>query len=142
MLSEKTITLLTKLANELENKVQDKWLRMDHWAQEGWTEQKCGTTACAIGWATTLVPETELVLTREGGGGCTEYWGPKLGNRTGWEAVEEAFQLTEDQAEFLFAPESYFDDYAAYDQNDPFPMVKTVVTRIRTFIANNGKTTC
>ena len=53
---------LTILADFLENKVKPNYFDLGHWATPGFTEQKCGTTACAAGWATVAFPGQGLKL--------------------------------------------------------------------------------
>ena len=53
---------LLKLAKFLEEEVQDPWFDLDKWATKGFTEKQCGSTACAVGWATACFPDSGLHL--------------------------------------------------------------------------------
>lgn len=85
----------------------------------------CGTTACAIGHAVNVpsIAANGLQLTTH----VTDidYRTPIFNRSRGWAAVEECFQLSEDQAEHLFA----FEDYP--DKQD----AATVSDRIDAFIS-------
>lgn len=62
----------------------------------------CNTTGCAIGLAM-LTPE----FNAEGFKAEKRVFDPEFGNRLGWGAVEEYFNLTRDECEQLFQLSSY-----------------------------------
>ena len=99
---------LFKLADFLEHEVEDSWFDMDWWAAEGFPEKKCGTTACAAGWATVCFPDSGLYL--EGA--------EELGIRykyengrviSGMEAAAVFFGINITIAEYMFNPSRYLD---------------------------------
>lgn len=47
---------LRKLINFMKTEVKKEWFDFGVWADHGFEEQKCGTQACALGWATQLFP--------------------------------------------------------------------------------------
>lgn len=124
MISKKAKRLLTKLANGLEKKVKPEWFDLSSWAEHGWKRHKCGTTACAAGWATTLVPESGLRLDREielvhGRGWRTRY---------GFGACQSAFDLNFEQVIYLF-------DGFHYDRGRKIDVIR----RIRKFVKTGGE---
>lgn len=55
-------TKALRLAEFLETKVKPSWFDMSWWATKGFTKKECGTTACAMGWATVAFPRSALFL--------------------------------------------------------------------------------
>ena len=86
---------------------------------------KCGTSACAVGWGC-----ASPALAEEGLRFATR-WGsvesPSYDGRSDWDAVEAFFDLTFDEADFLF-----------FDYDDPSK--SAVVARIREFIRSKEQT--
>ena len=59
---------LLKLADGLEELIPKrnwkKYFDLDSWAEAGWEQKVCGTTACAMGWATVIFPRSKLKLVK------------------------------------------------------------------------------
>lgn len=49
---------LLRLATFLEEKVEPERFNMDHWFDGDFEKNTCGTTACALGWATVVFPRS------------------------------------------------------------------------------------
>lgn len=49
---------LRTLADFLEAKVKKEWFKIHIFFEQGFEEQKCGTRACALGWATQCFPDS------------------------------------------------------------------------------------
>lgn len=88
----------------------------------------CGTTCCAIGFAT-----LDPLFNREG----FKYWVNSLGTLaplyrelTGWTAVSKFFEITGEEADYLFSQDKYSNG------NNTVP--SEVVSRIEAFIQNEG----
>ena len=101
---------LLKLADYLENKVKDEWLNMYSWASKGFKTKTCGSTACALGWATVVFPE-DLVLHGTNSPLCVDFKKAaenvdSLINRPLAVAVE-FFGISAMDAEYVFMPDSY-----------------------------------
>lgn len=77
---------------------------------KGAADLSCGTTACALGWATTMPSLRRLGLHLTRGGSIA------LGGRVGaFEAARDLFAITDDDAMSLFTPaDSEFDATAKY----------------------------
>ena len=90
---------------------------------------KCGATACAFGWACTLLPFKRAGLKMD----MRNFW-PSFKGLMGYEAAEEFFGLDgyteghELMSEILFSPSLYGDD----QKRDPH----AVSARIREYLAN------
>jgi len=56
---------LLKLADGLENYVQDEWWRYETWFTSGFPEKVCGSAACAIGWAPQLMGDPNLKYVKD-----------------------------------------------------------------------------
>lgn len=103
--------MLKKLARFLAHDVKDDWFYMGNWASAGFKEKKCGTTACALGWATACFPRSALKLFR--GEGCENssydilYKDHNGIEHTDYEAAEAFFQISYGEARWLFAPDEY-----------------------------------
>lgn len=109
----------------------NRWVG-DDW--EGAPDLSCGTTACALGWAT-VMPEFRrlgLKMKEDEGGGYVV-----LGDDTNvWtdpdpsiNAAVQVFGLTEDEALLLFTP--------GYDEDTATP--KQVAKKIEKFVARRSK---
>ena len=132
-LSKLAVRRLTKLADFLEKKVQDAWFNLGTWAGSGFTEKKCGTTACAAGWATVCFPRSGLELEPWIGHAGTMLL--TFGDEFGFSAVTKFFDLERDDAEHIFDPEMYEDE----DEDDgDEPTREDVIDRIREFVVQNG----
>lgn len=92
---------LTKLADSLEHAVQTKWFNLYHWADEGFKVRKCGTTACALGWATVFFRELTLY--------CSKDFSPEVRFRgyEGFYAGAVFFDISSLCSWFLFDPCKY-----------------------------------
>lgn len=112
---------LLKLANFLEKKVKPKWFALHTWAEEGWKEKECGTTACAMGWATVCFPRSKLTISKTGV--------LKYGNSLNWQAVKKFMQISEGDALYLFSDHSY--NYLGTR--------KDVIERIRQYVKDFGE---
>ena len=117
---------LLKLADFLEHKVKSRWFNLGSWSTPGFPEKKCGTTACAGGWATVCFPKSGLSLVSD------EFNDEALEisykGVLNMDAVEVFFGINEDTAEYLFAP----DRYPSRRRGK-----KSVIRRLRE-VANNG----
>ena len=101
---------LLKLADFLEHKVKDHWFGMREWGTIGFTEKKCGTTACAAGWATVCFPESGLYLyedTYRGSDGSEDGLGISYTGLKHFEAVKAFFETDEETTNYLFNPVAY-----------------------------------
>lgn len=84
-----------------------------NWASPEWQgkpDLSCGTTACGLGWATTIpsLRKAGLRIVRRAGGHI-----PVLGDHVphyGTDAAAELFGITFYEAAFLFLPEIYNDE--------------------------------
>jgi len=90
---------LTKLANFLETKVKPKWFDLNSWAERGFQQKECGTTACAVGWATVAFKGEGLTL--------GIYDNIMYEGSEGFEAAAKFFDVDESSASYLFDPEEY-----------------------------------
>jgi len=107
-----------------------------HWVGEDWKGDKslsCGTTACALGWATT-VPSFGLVLRLSGpdSGGYVSLRGSRLGSKGDEpeEAAMSVFGLTKEEVFYLFYP------YYSGLRFNASP--KRVAKHIRDFVKRGG----
>ncbi len=117
---------LLKLADFLENEVEPRWFDIDFWATPGWTEQKCGTTACAMGWATVCFPEEGLSIKNIDDHPIGEVVYEKDGNRLVDEYAAAAFfGLSHNEAIHIFVSYPVGEDTKAH-----------VIERIRKFVAD------
>src|SRR5882672_10729843 len=83
---------LLKLADILENEVKDENFNMNDW--------KCGTQACAIGHAMTHKWFTDRKF-RNKNNECGNIV-PIYKEYNGWDAIEKFFQITGEEAYYLF----------------------------------------
>lgn len=100
---------LRKLAKFLRENVKDSWFDLDHWAEAGFEEKECGTTACAGGWATQAFPRSGLRLVYDEydhGLLEVEYKGEK-----GFDALASFFDISLSDSERLFFSGSYPPDH-------------------------------
>jgi hypothetical protein len=51
-----------KLADFLETQIKDEWFDLRFFGTKGFNEKKCGSTTCAMGWATVCFPKSGLFL--------------------------------------------------------------------------------
>ncbi len=85
-------------------KVPDKRLYMGYWVSSSWggrPDLSCGTSACAMGWATT---NPKL---RHAGLRLHENVGPEYKGLMGFDAAQAVFGLTHAEAMRLFDPAKY-----------------------------------
>ena len=126
---------LLKLADFLETKIPKRgwknWFNLTEWAQAGWVEKECGTTACAMGWATICFPRSDLRLTIHelSYGKVVEL---QYKGYMGFCAAAKFFNIGENQAEFLFSEWAYLNEAGAS------PTV--VAKRIREFVKGHSRT--
>lgn len=126
---------LLKLADRLDTVPPDRF-DLDAWFQS-FTEDECGTAACAVGWACTI-PEFNAAgfraeMSDDGYCLCPQYIPADTGPvYTSWAAVREFFGLTQPEADRLFFAGSYPLD------SDPTPA--EVAARIRGFVRQEGVT--
>lgn len=112
-LSATTKRKLLKLADFLKTKVQSKWFNLDYWATAGFAEKECGTTACAVGWATVCFPRSGLRLVDDDGD--DDGWADDIDIKytyrgeefEGIDAAGKFFGIDDSTASYLFLPESY-----------------------------------
>jgi len=110
---------------------------MDHFAQVGFKEKKCGTSACALGWATTVFPKHLRIVEVTDDDYDSEVDDLNLCSTVrvqniktkamDFDAGEEFFGLTVYQAEYLFEP-NWYDEGDRDDNDDILPT--TVAKRI------------
>ena len=91
---------LEQLADFLQHKVNNSWFNLDSWESDGWEQKECGSTACALGWATVRFR------------GLVMYHGaPQLADDLGlYHPLEVAayfFDISRDQAYEFFMPCQY-----------------------------------
>lgn len=137
---------LTKLADFLDTLPTSRFNFRRYFGHD-WTPEQCGTTACALGWATTI-PEFKMSLYRASD--HTDFCHPGRSDGIGvngdaWETVCAAtlhtFDLTPEETQYLFVPDidhDYHDisarpcqQYALTQKATP----KHVAEHIRDFIA-------
>lgn len=94
---------LRKLADFLERKVKDSWFSLEVWGNDGFVERKCGTTACAAGWATVCFPRSGLSLRNSE----ICYKRKRRRKLVNMDAVQSFFDLDRKTASFVFLPLSY-----------------------------------
>ncbi len=97
---------LLELARFLVEEVKPQWFDLSNWADKGFSQKKCGTTACAMGWATVCFPKSGLKLKLE------DEWGDDLllvyKEHYGFEAAAAFFGLISlNEAYYLFDPGGY-----------------------------------
>ena len=126
---------LRRLAFHLRNNVRDEvfnlatWVGNDDVPWEGKDDLSCGTSACAMGWATTIPEFKEMGLrleqtTRNGQGFIA------FGEFKHFEAAAKFMDITLKEAEYLFNPDQYPDD------EDTSRL--QVCDRIENFVDNGG----
>lgn len=119
---------LLVLAEFLETKVPASAFDLSDW--------NCGTSACAVGWATTI-PEFRLLGLRLRTDKGQSHLYPilwesgTLAPLIGWDAVCVIFDINEFQADGLFEIGSY----------EELPTPRSVAANIRTFVAEQAKVT-
>lgn len=101
---------LLKLADFLET-VPRKRFDMQTWVGDEWKGKEdlsCGTSACAMGWATTIPSFRKLGLRLQ----RSYVWGhsPAYGSRYGLDAAQKFFEIDLQTATLLFAPAKEYKD--------------------------------
>lgn len=95
---------------------------------------KCGTSACAVGWACTHKEFNKQGLIYEIDGDNNGF--PVYGDDTGWYAVEKFFDLSQNISEILFDESWYFDNFLDEDTNELKITTQDVAKRIQIVIDN------
>lgn len=115
------------------------WLSRDRPGRYG---HSCGTTGCAIGLALVLpafnklgfVPEREETTTSDIHTTRPKYVDPSTGRiSANWQAVERFFDLTNQDAEWLFTAEAYKDE-----PTEGATAELAVAKRIRGYVSHGG----
>lgn len=116
---------LQTLAAFLRSYVQDEWFDLISWSTEGFPEQECGTTACAVGWATqcpefagmglSLVPFDDdsgrrKTLELRYDEPITTDEGPGTETCSSTSAAMAFFGIDSETVDYLFLPETYPQD--------------------------------
>lgn len=109
-MSELGLQRLATLAAYLRESVPDSQFDMNVWVGDDWQgdpDLSCGTSACALGWATTIPSfrEAGLTLVRDRDyhhGGHVELHTPEVIRTNSIEAASEFFDISESQADHLF----------------------------------------
>lgn len=123
---------LLKLAELLETKIEKRTFDIGVFYEE-WEGYKCGYAACAVGHAM-----CDPWFKRRGFTTYESSWrkiaGPlnKKTGSIGWDAVEEFFDINNEESDLLFTPLSY----PEYTYN---PTPKQVAKRIRKFVKEKKK---
>ena len=138
--------LLLKLAAKLE-RLPRKRFHYGSWVGRDWkgrADLSCGTTACALGWATTM-PECNLVLRR---GSYQNYVATRRSRAlknlvdTGTyslEAAARAFDISVTDAHYLFLPRENIRLDSDVDSGlSPDATAKQVARHIRAFVKRGG----
>ena len=88
---------------------------LGHWAVPGFKEKECGTTACALGWATTIFPRS-LRLSIPDHIDKDELCSDDIGVRhvqsgeKGYDAAKEFFGISMVETDSIFNPSNYYED--------------------------------
>lgn len=130
---------LEVLASKLDT-VPDVRFNYRRWVGSDWRgklDLSCGTTACALGWATTI-PEFVALGLRLGcdaeGEGYVHMEGEAPDTDTPFVAAREVFLLTGGEADFLFTPGEYLDGDLS---PNGYATASDVADHIRSFIAKH-----
>lgn len=102
---------LLSLADFLQ-KLPKKRFNYNHWVGEDWggkADLSCGTTACALGWATTMPAfrrlGLRLVNNEALGFGVVTMKGSNFDDDSSTDAAHQVFGLDNREFEYLFTPE-------------------------------------
>ncbi len=122
---------LLRLAEFLEALPPEAFDYSDVFASDDWGVRKCGTTACAMGWATTI-PEFKKAGLKRRPCGSSKVCMVKFGDRFGsFEACASFFEISEDDSYYLFDPgDSKLGDKATATQ---------VAAHIREYVREAGR---
>lgn len=101
---------LKKLHNFVKSEVKDDWFNLEKWASDiaAFKNKECGTTACLFGWAVVVFPD-ELRWADD----VESSLGHKIIRKDAhayqdeYVTAQQTFDLTENQAHFLFCPFRY-----------------------------------
>lgn len=101
----------------------------DDW--QGRPDLSCGTTACAVGWASTLdIGVPKMVKARaEDGHGFYEKYGFGDDLACGFEAAKAAFDISSGESYYLFAPN---------ERLGPHSSASDISNHIRAFVNSDG----
>jgi hypothetical protein len=141
--SAKRLLLLADFLEELPPGRFDyaQWAGMD-W--QGKEDLSCGTSACALGWATTMPVFRRLglrLVKNAYGLGAVCMAGQDTvtaGIDTSFNAAAEVFKLDDEEAEFLFGPER---DYCGDESPREDALPSDVAAHIRAFVAKHRAVT-
>lgn len=112
---------LLKLANFLEYYIGNREFNLKIWREE----KKCGTTACAFGWCPEIWRHSALKVVP----GTYDDWNTiEYNGYRGLRAAAKFFDITLDQAEYLF-------DFVAYRPDHSGRI--SVAKRLRKFVWDN-----
>jgi hypothetical protein len=112
---------------------------------EGDPDLSCGTTACALGWATTIPELREAGLRLTKAICCTIVcivFGDQMGvhspNDASISAAKAVFELTNREASFLFVPNVLPSDFDKEDRPGSEATAKEVAAHIKAFVERGG----
>jgi hypothetical protein len=121
---------LLRLADFLDNLPAGRF-DYNHWVGSDWQgdpDLSCGTTACAMGWATTI-PEFRALGLKLDHTRPTPYFGEKFGS----EAAAEFFDISNEDAIYLFTPNAWHINMRTQSP-DQYASPEEVAEHIRQFL--------
>lgn len=120
-----------------------KRFNYSHWVDVDWEgkpDLSCGTSACALGWATTVpcLRQAGLRLVKDNAGSYVSLRGSRLNqdDDPSISAAKHVFDITYDEAYYLFIPKDDFIGGAAKPGAEA--TAKQVARHIRKFIERGG----
>lgn len=135
---------LLLLASFLEQ-LPDEKFDFRSWVSTNWdgkSEIGCGTTACALGWATTLpqLADAGLMLVKTPGSSgigmvCLRNSVDMVDDHSPFLASKEVFNLSREEHKLLFTPSFYNDDVHGFPLLKPSATAIDVMNQIRAFVA-------
>lgn len=132
---------LLRLADFLDALPEDRF-SFDVWASYDWTDSQCGTSACALGWATTI-PEFRALGLCMKVDPAEEWKSPVLDTCTKptWEATcdatREIFGLDKEMTQYLFVANNG-EDHGYGPQLFDDATASEVADHIREFVAREA----
>lgn len=139
---------LAQLADFLDNLPDDRFY-YGTWAGSNWSgteDLSCGSTACALGWATTIPEFRELGLRmiKAGSAATIMLEGDMDSARSYWSktliACKKVFGLDNLEVEYLFTPDNAGEDLLLDEKHGARPRAsasaKEVSNHIRKFLVN------